>query len=154
MYAAHPIVRVILPSKSVPEGKDRRIRNATLEYDENYRRPDEPADSVPVKCDETLLIGVYLVLDRRVKVPMFSPAAMLQSVWTHDSVDSNSHRLNHTDPVRYFHESQRMITSELLVLTPELKKDGVWRLEVSIDAKMLFQDSFELTGCDVNNGTG
>ena len=122
-----------------------RIRKSYYRFTDNYRDPSEEGP-IPVQCDQTRYIGVYF---RFWIAHSFHPrSADIWFEWTHSEVESANESLKHShatdvdvgQPVLYWYE--------YLELSPELKVDGIMRLEATIEGHYIFSDWFELIGCN------
>ena len=119
-------------------------------YNDELRPPDSPAGPLPVDCEETKQIGVWLDpgpalkkknrLDRSVEIHAKQPRVDVR--WSHSERPEGDTRYRWTRHVVF---GERFVTR--INLAKEDRVDGVMTLNIRKGDEVLYTTSFQLMGC-------
>lgn len=119
-------------------------------YNDEIRSPDSPVGALPVDCDETKQIGVWLLpkppkkksrgLYREVEIYAKEPKVDVQ--WSHSERPDGDTRYHWKSGVDF---AYRFITR--INLAKEDRVDGVMTLNIWKADELLYSTSFQLMGC-------
>ena len=116
-------------------------------HDEVYRRPSGPVATVPVFCNKTRALGVYIEVDG--PIPERTGIRPLRFTWSHVPSDE-------AEPARsIFRQAWFMprvqgvlIYSDKMTLTKERRLDGEWEVAVFRLGEEIYREGFLLMDCD------
>lgn len=131
------------------------VASGKAQYDSTFRHPFQPLGRLVVDCRNVKRVGVTLVL--RVEdahsggighryPTSISKDTTIKYVWSHSEHSETGGRYFSKYRV-HPHRNMTMI-SDGLTLRDIDRVDGILTIDILVNAKTLYQTSFELVGCD------
>ena len=122
-------------------------------FDDEFRSPDSPVGPLPVDCDETRQIGVWLTpgpekkkqkssFAGRGRVHIYAKQMKVDVQWSHSERPEGDSRYHWRRNVSF---GYRFVTR--LNLSKKDRTDGVMTLNVLKGDEVLYTTSFQLMGC-------
>ena len=141
----------MLKTKRLPHVRAyfREVRRGTLFYDEEYRHPSDPPGPAHVNCIETHRVGVTFLVQR--STALWDEPVNIQFIWKHSEIDSDDASGNHYKKLIFHRGDKAKIFSGGVILTDELKVDGIVWIRAKINDREIVENSFLLIGCPKAN---
>ena len=125
------------------------LQRNRLEYNEYFRHPTLPEGPTPVDCEKAERIGVlYAIIGPKRKR---GKTVRVRFVWKNDSLAISNKKLDHFQGVTVLPPRSGRFAqfhAKSLSLSHRYKVNGVYTLTAYLKGEKLFENSFDLAGCE------